>query len=68
VNLHLHESIVGFFLWWGVGVTGGIQREVSEEMVMLVVFTTAEGDVLIVDGFLPFFILIFKLDRAKQWL
>jgi hypothetical protein len=39
---------------------------VSEEVAMLMTFSTTKGNVFIVNGFLPFFILIFKLDGSRK--
>jgi hypothetical protein len=44
----------------------GIEWEIQEEMSMFMTFLTVEGDVFIVYGLDPVFILIFYGDRARQ--
>jgi hypothetical protein len=62
--LYLCESILGFIMRGGVGMDDFIQRVVPKEVAMLMEFTTTKGNVLIVNSFLPLFILIFKLETS----
>jgi hypothetical protein len=63
-TLYLCETILGVSLQSEVGLAGCIHRAVSKEVTMLVTFATTKGNVFIVYGLIPFFILIFNFDGS----
>jgi hypothetical protein len=62
----LHEAVLVLAALWIPFLRRSVEWAVSKEVAMLMAFPAAEGNMLIVDGLRPVFVVIFQRDGAGK--